>query len=99
MEGSTCPSLCELPLCWEQSAPQRAQVDRSCCHSPAGTAGTVILLVGVHFPWTQQILHKGGSVALKPALLPGEKSLSMPVGLCWAKQQRVWATLAFTRDC
>lgn len=26
MEGSTCPSLCELPLCWEQSAPQRAQL-------------------------------------------------------------------------
>lgn len=55
MEGSTCPSLCELPLCWEQSAPQRAQLGPELLPLPAGTAGTVILLVGVHFPWTQQI--------------------------------------------
>lgn len=36
-------------------------------------------------------------MGLRPALLTGERSLSVPMDLCQAKQHRVWATLVSTR--
>lgn len=73
--------------------------DRSCCHSPAGTAapGNSDFVSGCALPLDSAELTPGWLCGTNPALLTGEKSLSMPMGLCWATHHRVWATLAFTR--
>lgn len=70
--------------------------ERSWCCSAADTVAPggrgAILSVGVSFSRPQQSWHRGGPAALRPALLIREKSPSVPVDPCQAKQPRVWAT-------